>query len=168
MNNGNTQAGVSRERQANRLQTCRMSRTSTCSTVKCSHCWHSHVAKPSTSPSTERAMLKQMSEKLLPKLPATATSGAPTQQAQSQPLSHLPRTGIDRDVMKSPDPKNNLSHPKTYEIAKEIKRQLVQHGYYAFITNCRTKVPRYFEKYLEFYAEFQNFISVFKDFSMNP
>jgi hypothetical protein len=58
------------------------------------------VAKPSTSPSTERAILKQS-----PKLPATASSGPPTQQAQSKPLPHLQRTGIDRDVMTSQTPK---------------------------------------------------------------
>jgi len=126
------------------------------------------VPKPSTSPSTERAILKQMSEKQRPNLPATASSGAPPQQAQSKslpPSSTYRHWQRRHDVT---DPQNNLSCPKKYENAKKTKSQLVEHGDYACIANCRTKVPRYFKKYLEFYAEFQNFINVFKDFSVNP
>ena len=105
MNNGNTQTGVSRERQANRLQTCRMSRTSTRSTVKCPQLLALARGKTKHFTFDGKSNNETMSEKQWPKLPATASSGAPTQQAQSKPLPHLQRTSTDRGVMTSQTPK---------------------------------------------------------------
>jgi len=67
-------------------------------------------------------------------------------------LGPPPHGGIPKRIL--PIPRSPI---KTFT-GKKTKGQLVRHGDYAIIANCRTKFPPCFEGYLEFSVAFKSFM----------